>query len=117
MSEAKLNSNVLFSQGDLQRSLKNAKRRVRYWETISPSNTRKSRGEGRELARADVDRLTHLLSENVKEMSAAAEGAISTSGLRLNLSSRFRLHGGSGLIILALFCLCLVWCDQLKKFR
>ena len=40
---------------------------------------------------------------NLKEMPAAAEGALPTSGRWLKLSSRFRLYGGSGLAILVLF--------------
>lgn len=50
--------------GDLVRRLGNARRRLRYWQTVSPSNTRKSRGEGYELAKADVERLTQLLYGN-----------------------------------------------------
>jgi len=50
--------------GDLVRRLANARRRLRYWQTVSPSNTRKSRGEGLEMARADVERLTQMLAEN-----------------------------------------------------
>ena len=42
--------------------LRAAKQRVRYWQTVSPSNTRKSRGEGMELAKADVEQLTYFLS-------------------------------------------------------
>ncbi len=50
--------------GELVRRLGNARRRLRYWQTVSPSNTRKSRGEGYELAKADVERLTQTLYGN-----------------------------------------------------
>ena len=37
-------------------------------------------------------------------MPAAAESALSTSGLMLDLASKFLLRSGSGLVIRALFC-------------
>lgn len=51
----------------LRRMLANARRRLRYWQTVSPSNTRKSRGEGISLAKADIHFLTKRLnSENAE---------------------------------------------------
>ena len=42
-------------------------------------------------------------------MPAAAESALSTSGLVLELASKLLLHSGSGLDIRALLCPVLLW--------
>ncbi|MFT5030726.1 MAG: hypothetical protein ACI9VS_003183 [Candidatus Binatia bacterium] len=46
---------------------------------------------------------SYLLLPNVKAMPAAADSALSTSGLVLELASKLLLRSGSGLVIRALF--------------